>query len=92
MDKVAERVNSKFYFISQIPLYFLTCTHQVLARKDDDAAASGYEKGGVELVLDQTAEFCRGLGEVEKRQLIQTETYLKYIKIRLVTGKICNLV
>ena len=37
----------------------------MLARKDDDAAASGYE-GGVEIVLDQTAEFCRGLGEVDK--------------------------
>ena len=40
--------------------------YKVLARKDDDAAAKGFE-GGVELVLDQTAEFCRGLGEVGKR-------------------------
>ena len=40
--------------------------HKVLARKDDDAAAKGFE-GGVELVLDQTAEFCRGLGEVGER-------------------------
>ena len=37
----------------------------MLARKDDDAAANGFE-GGVELVLDQTAEFCRGLGEVDQ--------------------------
>ena len=43
----------------------------MLARKDDDAAASGYE-GGVEIVLDQTAEFCRGLGEVDK---IQTDFF-----------------
>ena len=43
----------------------LFCLIQVLARKDDDSAANGYE-GGVELVLDQTAEFCRGLGEVEE--------------------------
>ena len=40
--------------------------YKVLARKDDDAAAKGFE-GGVELVLDQTAEFCRGLGEVGER-------------------------
>ena len=40
--------------------------YKVLARKDDDAAAKSFE-GGVELVLDQTAEFCRGLGEVGER-------------------------
>merc|ERR1719341_3108977 len=44
---------------------------KVLARKDDDAAANGYE-GGVELVLDQTAEFCRGLGEVGHWQDMQS--------------------
>jgi len=44
---------------------------RVLARKDDDAAANGYE-GGVELVLDQTAEFCRGLGEVGHWQDMQS--------------------
>merc|ERR1719447_322652 len=44
---------------------------KVLARKDDDAAAKGFE-GGVELVLDQTAEFCRGLGEVGHWQDMQS--------------------
>ena len=46
----------------------------MLARKDDDAAANGFE-GGVELVLDQTAEFCRGLGEVEEITDTQTEMF-----------------
>ena len=67
----------------------------MLARKDDDAAANSYE-GGVELVLDQTAEFCRGLGEVDKINQIppQNETVCVYIYliIRLAIGKICNLV
>ena len=60
----------------------------MLARKDDDAAAKGFE-GGVELVLDQTAEFCRGLGEVGERfeMFEDVESNLT----RLGTGKICSL-
>ena len=63
--------------------------YKVLARKDDDAAAKGFE-GGVELVLDQTAEFCRGLGEVGERfeMFEDVESNLT----RLGTGKICSLV
>ena len=70
VDKVAEKV--KLYFtLSALShshcsdLSLFSACYQVLARKDDDAAANGYE-GGVELVLDQTTEFCRGLGEVDK--------------------------
>ena len=62
--------------------------YKVLARKDDDATAKGFE-GGVELVLDQTAEFCRGLGEVGERfeMFEDVESNLT----RLGTGKICSL-
>ena len=60
VDKLAEKVSGHCYNIATC----LICSIlKVLARKDDDAAAKGFE-GGVELVLDQTAEFCRGLGEV----------------------------
>merc|ERR1719225_925262 len=44
---------------------------KVLARKDEDSAGNGFQ-GGVELVLDQTAEFCRGLGEVGHWQDMQS--------------------
>ena len=61
--------------------------YKVLARKDDDAAAKGFE-GGVELVLDQTAEFCRGLGEVGESLKFED---VEFDLTRLGTGKICSL-
>ena len=52
----------------------------MLARKDEDSAGNGFQ-GGVELVLDQTAEFCRGLGEVGNINIVIQEASLCNIQV-----------
>ena len=42
--------------------------------------------------LQSSVEVLERWENVNLIELIQTETYLKYIKIRSATGKICNLV